>query len=378
VLTASPRHGLGRALAALARGHVTVRLARGLYPNASIRLGSGARLLGGPGVVLRPPASYDAVVTIAGADVTLSGVTIDGGGPGAGDGHAVLVDPSSHVLVRRLTVVRARQDAVYMWGALADVSVQDSRLDGGGVAAAGVVAGIGEANDVSVVRTRISGFREFGINFAQVRFDLTGSGLRSVALDNVITDIRSPVDTQGRSQGGIWSGGAAASIIGNRIARTGWDGIETVGSSDGVSVAHNVISSTRTGIYLEHATTRSQIAGNSISDVVTGINVEYRYQGVGSGSNTFGANRIARASQHGIFIDTGSDKNVVQDNRILMSTGAGIVLQGSSWNAVRANVLCGPAPPGVVQQTGQAEDGSPVAASNNTLDGNVTKRRCPG
>ena len=43
---------------------------------------------------------------------------------------------------------------------------------------------------------------------------------------------------------------------------TGWDGIQTVGSSHGTTIVGNDIARTRTGIYVEHETTRSLIAGN--------------------------------------------------------------------------------------------------------------------
>ena len=41
---------------------------------------------------------------------------------------------------------------------------------------------------------------------------------------------------------------------------TGWDGIQTVGSSRGVAIVGNDVAGTRVGIYLEHETNRSLIA----------------------------------------------------------------------------------------------------------------------
>ena len=46
LLTASPKRGLRKALAALRRGSVTVRLAPGRYRLREVRLGDGARLIG--------------------------------------------------------------------------------------------------------------------------------------------------------------------------------------------------------------------------------------------------------------------------------------------------------------------------------------------
>ena len=375
-IVASPGRRFAAAAEALSRGHVTVRLLPGLYRNVALRLGTGSVLVGGEQVVLAPPAGgYTSVVFVAGDDVSLSGITIDGRGQGGGDGHAIEVGPSRHVLVRKVRVRHTRTDGVNIWGKVDDASVQDSSFDGDGAAAAGVVAGISDTGDLSVMRTRLSRFREFGINFAQTRFDLTARGLRNVALDNTITDIRAPIDTQGRNQGGIWSGGARAAIIGNSIARTGWDGIETVGTSTGVTIARNDVRSTRTGIYLEHATNRSSVRGNTIRSVRVGVNVEWRYGGVGSANNFFLDNHIAPEST-GIFIDTGSDGNFVKNNVIATRTASAIVLQGSSHNTAAANVACGRSDPAIKERVGLAEDGHPVHPKANRMSANRGEPSC--
>jgi parallel beta-helix repeat protein len=226
-----------------------------------------------------------------------------------------------------------------------------------------------EGNDVSVVRTRVSRFRDYGINFVQVPHDNTSSGLRALALDNVVLDIDHPGDTQGTTEGGIWSGGARAAIIGNIVRRAGWDGIETVGSSHEVSIVGNRISDTPVGIYLEHATTRSLIANNVIMRVRTGINVEWEYGGVGSGDNSFVDNHVREASDVGLFIDTGADGNDVVGNRIAAGV-AGIVLQGSSRNRVEKNVVCGTTMH-VEQRDGRWDDNSLASPADNTLSANT-------
>src|SRR5207249_3842055 len=134
----------------------------------------------------------------------------------------------------------------------------------------------------SVIRTRISGFRSFGIIFAQKHYGLRDAGLHALALDNEVSGIRDPARDICRSRPleagcgtneiGIESGAVGAVIIGNTLTQAAWDGIETVGSSTGANVVGNTISETPTGIYLEHATNRSLIARNTISAVDTGIN----------------------------------------------------------------------------------------------------------
>ncbi len=199
-LVASPGHGFERARRALERGHVTVRLAPGRYPVSTLRLGDGARLVGsGPGTVLAAPAApYWGVVIVDGDDTLLSGLKIDGGGPGGGHGHAVVVQSGVRRFVaRRVAIERVRSVGVYAWGSLSDISVQDARITSAGAADAGVIAALPTGNDISVIRTRVAGFRNHGINLVQVPHDNRVSGLRALALDNVVTDIDAPEDTQG-------------------------------------------------------------------------------------------------------------------------------------------------------------------------------------
>ena len=131
-----------------------------------------------------------------------------------------------------------------------------------------------------------------------------------------ISDIDDPAAADGTHEGGIWSGGVAAAIIGNRIRDTGWDGIQTVGSSRGVTIVDNDIARTQTGIYLEHETNDSLFARNVIADVATGINVEWRYDGAGSSGNTFEGNTIAAADRRGIFVDVEGDATASRANLV--------------------------------------------------------------
>lgn len=368
--------GLARAMPRLARGGVTVRLGPGRYVlTTPIHLGNDARLVGaGPRTVLAPAGGYDAIVSVKGSGARLERLTIDGGGDGAGAGRAVAVLPGTTAFVaRRITIRDARVAGVAAWGRFADVSVQDSTISGGPIADAGVVAHVAEGDDISVIRSRIHTFLGWGVTYMQVPHDNTTSGLRAVALDNVVTDIDRPGDTQGTSEVGIWSGGARAAIIGNVVARAGWDGIETVGSSDDVSIVGNRVSDTPVGIYLEHATTRSLIARNDIRRVKVGINVEWEYGGVGSGENTFVENHVREASDVGIFVDVGADRNLLQGNRV-EAREAGIVLQGSSDNDVRGNVVCG-AVRALDQRFGRWDDNRLATPARNRLTDN-TEGRC--
>ena len=106
------------------------------------------------------------------------------------------------------------------------------------------------------------GFRDYGIIFSQSEYDRPSAALHGLALDNVVTDIKDPErdgcvdeprDTSGcgTNEGGIWSGGVEAAIIGNTTRRTRWDGIQTVGSSTRTTIVDNDVRGARTGIYIE-------------------------------------------------------------------------------------------------------------------------------
>jgi hypothetical protein len=391
-ITASPHQGLRRALAALRAGHVAVRLLPGRYLLTEPTIGSGATLIGsGPATVLEPanPSSYFAVLSVAGSRIRISDLTIDGSGPGSGAGIAVAIRPhSSNVTLQRLHLKDVRRDGVNVWGAHSGISVQDSWIKGNGSAHAGVVAlESAESRNTSVIRTHIAGFRSYGILFAQKEYGRRSAGLHALALDNRISDVVDPARSIcttkplspgcGTNEAGIQTGAVRAVIAGNTVERTAWDGIETVGSSTGVAVVDNRITATRVGIYLEHATNRSLFARNAVADVRTGINVEWRYSGVGSSRNVFFANRVVRAYHSGLFVDVGGDANVITGNVFLGGARPAIVLQGTSANVVRGNRGCGTRGPLVHEQSGSWDDGSKADARENAVAENLSLGTCP-
>ena len=393
IVAATPGPSFARARAALRRGNVTVRLAPGRYEVDELQLASGARLVGsGPGTVLAalPGRRYWALVVARGKNIRIADLTVDGGGPAPASrdgGIAIAVfDGSSDVRLDRLRIIRVRTDGVNTWGAHSDISVQDSLIEGGRTAEAGFVAlGSDRSRDTSVIRTRVRGFRGFGILLQQQEHGRPAADLHGLVLDNVVTDIRDPsrdgcwtpakyrTPGCGTNEGGIWTGGVEAAIIGNTVRRARWDGIETVGSSTRTTIVGNEIHDTRTGIYLEHETHRSLIARNVIVDALTGINVEWRHEGEGSSRNTFTFNRIVRAKT-GIFVDVGSDRNRIVENVFVGGERPAIVLQGSSRNVVEANRGCGSQGDSLVALSeAKFDDGTPAVSRQNRLDGNRTR-----
>jgi nitrous oxidase accessory protein NosD len=373
-LVVSPHHGLRRALARLAKGNVTVRLLPGHYRLSEVSLGSSTRLSGSgrSTVISAASGSYDDILIVRGRHVRISDLVVDGSGSGPGDGQAVEVRTgSADVRISHVEIRHVRSIGVYAWGSYHDVSVQDSVIGGDKKAEAGVVFEKGKSSDSSVIRTRVSGFRSYGIDFSYLLYDDPTAALDAVALDNVVTDITDPAVADGRSEGGIWSGGVEAALIGNVIKRTGWDGIETVGSSLRVTIVANTITATQTGIYLEHSTNNSLISGNRIRHVDSGINVEWRFDGIGSSSNSFIGNTISVA-EDGISLDVDNDGNRVERN-VFLNVSLPVTLQGSSNNIVRSNRACGARGALVTTPDGLREGGTSAASEGNRLSDNLNR-----
>jgi hypothetical protein len=389
------QQGFDQALPALARGGVTVQLGPGRYRASEVRLGDGSSIVGAGGrTVLEPPsgAPYQALLLAQGHGIRVSDLALDGGGAGEGAGRAVEVPTgSSDVRLAGLRIERVRRVGVYAWGVHSEISVQDSTIDGEGRAQTGVFVvdaqEAGEYRDASVIRTRVQGFRQYGILFAHLEHGDPDAALRALALDNRISDISNPardgcVDDPvytpgcGTDEGGIWSGGARAAIIGNRVRRARWDGIQTVGSSDRVAIVRNDVRGTRTGLYLEHSTNDSLVAANRIARVGTGINVEWTYGGVGSDRNTLARNRIASASEAGVFVSVSDDRHHILDNLFVAGARPAIVLQGSSHNVVRGNRACRGGGPLVSEEGGSREDGRLARARANRIADNRDSASC--
>jgi hypothetical protein len=394
IVAAAPGSSFARARRALERGGVTVRLAPGRYQVNELELGSGARLVGsGPRTVLAPRrgARYWALVVAKGKNIRIADLALDGGGAVRGKdegGIGVAVfDGSSDVRLQRLRMTRVRTDGVNTWGAHSNISIQDSVIESDGRGEAGFVAlGSDESRDTSVIRTRVRGFTSFGILLQQQEHGRPAADLHGVVLDNVVSDIRDPsrdgcwtaakYETPGcgTNEGGIWTGGVEAAVIGNTIRRARWDAIETVGSSTRTTIVRNEIHHTRTGIYLEHSTHRSLIAHNLIVDALVGINVEWWHEGAGSRRNTFANNRIVSAKA-GIVVDVGGDYNRIIGNVFVGGLRPAIVLQGSSFNLVQANRACGRrSGPIVAFDSARYDDGRPAVSRRNRLVDNESTR----
>lgn len=377
VLQASPHRGLRRALLALSKGSVLVHLAPGTYRVRDIMLGPDARLVGsGQTTILTPSInSSDTLLSTSSNHVRMSDLVVRGGWR---IDQAISISRANDVRLQRIWISGVRVNGLEIWGAHARDSIQDSTLLGSGVATnAGVFElGSSKTSQTSVVRTRISGFRGFGVIFDQRFHGLPRVALHNLALDNRVSDIIDPTIHNGTDAGGIWTGGAQAAVIGNVISATGTDGVETVGSSIGDTIVDNHIRNSPVAIYIEHSTSQSLVLRNQTSDSNTGINVEWRHDGGGSNANTFALNRIA-ATEAGVFVDVRDDYNAIVANTFVGSEATPITFQGSSENLARDNVACATgSQPFVVQRSARLPSGNVAEASHNRLVNNVRTNSC--
>ena len=372
---------LAAAVAALPASGGSVHVPAGTYAVNDLTLGSHVHLVGdGAGsTILRAPtgSNYGSVLRIAGTDVSVSDLAIDGNGAAQTGGAGWVVQVrgvSDHVLLQRLSIRAPRTVGVYAWGTYRDVSVQDSVIDGAGTADTGVEYAQGAADavnsDASVLRTTITRFKGYGINFFPWLGGKAYPGPRALAAGNTITDISDPAVADGTSEGGIWAGGQDAVIRDNTIARTGWDGIETFGNALRARIEGNRISDTQFGVYLEHGTYDGLIQGNTISRVHLGIDIEWWYGGQGSQRQTIRRNVITGA-EAGINVDVGADGNTIEGNAITDTATYGIRLQGTSHNAVRGNDLRRSGRQGAMVETvGQTDTGAAARPGANAVTGN--------
>jgi parallel beta-helix repeat protein len=375
-----PGQSLKAALAALPKSGGSVHLAPGVYHVQNLSLKSGVHLIGsGPSTILRPAAAtnYESVLNIRGRNVTVRALTVDGNATGLKrSGGAIHVGSGARdVVVSRVHIVRPRRVGVYLSGDHQRISVQDSVIDGGNHASAGVKDQITDttSGDTSVLRTTVRNVRDYGINFFPWTPRRVYPGARALAVGNVITHVQNATTDNGTNESGIWTGGVDAVIRGNIVSDTGWDGIQTIGMSRRTVIAGNRVSRTGVGIYLEHETWDSVIEANTLTGLTgTGINVEWRYGGKGSGRLTIRRNRIVSPGRDGVFVDVGANNNTITGNVVSNPRRGGIRLQGSTGNLVSGNTLTGSGSAGCVSETtGQFEDGRPAHAANNTFRGNT-------
>jgi hypothetical protein len=377
---ATPTSHLQQALDALQKGGQTVRLGPGRYNLHGVGIASGSKLIGaGAATVIAASGGYTQILRVRGSGITIANLAIDGGGGGAnmtgwGPGRAIeVMDGSSRISLSHLTIAHVRASGIFLYGNVQNVRITACSISSDGSGAGGILDyGNRWSHGVVVTGCHIARFRGWGIGFLQADYNLPRAAYHNIARNNLIEDITDPSKADGTSEGGIWTGGVAARITGNTIRRTGWDGIETVGSSTGTVIRGNRISQTRTGIYLEHKTTRTKVDRNVIDGVRTGINVEWTYGGVSSDANRFRRNRISNAAK-GIFIDVGDDWNTVAWNAFT-ATSSPVVLQGSSRNLVRSNRACGVAAGAIVRmQVGLWDTGARAQAIGNRITRNISR-----
>jgi hypothetical protein len=334
-----------------------------------IGAGAGATTLKAAGPTGAP------VIRLGGSSASIRNLTVDAGGatfaavdvsqPGAYDDLVQGV---------RLTGLGSRAAGVNLWAdGRRSSSVQDTTIDGGSTASAGVLATASSTGD-GVLRTRVRNVRDFGIAFIGLSGGRTVAAPGAVAVHDVVTGVQNPDTNNGTNEAGIWLGGAANTAYSNTIRNTGWDGIWTGNGGHDAAVVDNDVRGTPVGAYLEHGSSGVLVADNRFSMVRIGVNVEWSYGGGGSTNVDVRGNQVIGA-QWGVWLSVGTNNSSIAGNRLLDSTDGAVQLQGVQGTDVRDNDLrdrrrtprqeyC------VVETAGLTDSGATATSDDSVVQGN--------
>ncbi|MGN6149777.1 MAG: beta strand repeat-containing protein, partial [Rhizomicrobium sp.] len=264
---------------------------------------------------------YRAVVSIeGGADVTVTGLTVDG--RGVGDANAGLLGIgiyNSNATIDGVTITRVRSGG--LTGSL-------TGAQGG--------TGVGAFNDsglhsVTVENSTINDFQKNGVQFV-------GKGISAVATNNVITGAGS---TGVIAQNGIEIWGSLGSISGATISGNTISDINYSGTNNAA-----------TDIILINAD-NAQVSGNTITGTGAGDTSNGIYVTGSTGVNLIG--NVITSTGYGVDVDNGDPVSIANS--------------GPSSVTMQNNVITGN---GVGVQVGYDEtDTSVVNAYNNDFSGNT-------
>lgn len=322
-----------------------ISLAPGNYPLAEpLSLGPDLFISGaGPSTVLmaatpRPAAS---LVRLAGSRTTVRDLAIDYRG-GTFDAVELASSKVEHVLLQRLQLrgLENARSGIELWGeGHRDISVQDCALDGSQGGSAGLRDSIYDdaSSGDSAFRNTVRRFADFGIAFLAFSQGTPRVGARNLAVMNEVTDIANRVGQDGRSEAAIWLGGQDNLAYGNTCARAAWELIWTGSNCLRCRVEENILSDSKTGIYLEHSSDDALLRGNRIRGVNTGVNAEWAYGGVATRRVRLVRNDI-EAARVGVSIDVGADDFALEGNRVRAGQVA-VKLSGASRTSLRGNDL---------------------------------------
>ena len=83
-----------------------------------------------------------------------------------------------------------------------------------------------------------------------------------------------------------------------------------------------------------------------------------------------------RTTLIGIFVDYGSDRNILSKNRFHYGGRPSIILQGASQNRVVENVACGAEGSIVREQSADPGTGTSVRGTANVIEANTSLATC--
>ncbi len=230
----------------------------------------------------------------------------------------------------------------------AGFSMQDSTINCN--AATGTIKGTTNGNfdatsdNVIFARDTISNCGGDGIWMAATsepaQTDSTTQIVNLLVLDNNISGANGPYDN-GTEARGFVGGGYRGNFIGNTVTGATTDAVEPIRNAYQMHFAHNTLSGSPTGFYLEHYADASVFEYNTVQADVQAFNIEWI-----AGSNPPRSTANAKilnnqiAAPVGVFADAGSTGIETANNTITTGSLPTIVYQGSINGSIHDNMIC--------------------------------------
>ncbi len=356
----------------------TINVAAGTYAE-SVNVNKANVALKGNGVLNGTRITPNSPgVQITANDVTVDGLTIVNAS-GATDGYGIIVDGYNNATISNNFVIGSQLDGIK----------------------------VKSSNSTKVTGNTVNGAGRDGI--------LVENSAGAVVDTNIVSNISSLVSNVGSGIQLLNSNGA--SVTGNTVSNTSWDGIRLSGASNAlvqgnavnetgtegiysqwggnVTIDDNIVAGTgRNGILIINTGANNQITNNTVNDttqdgirVQSSNGVKVTGNDVGLGAGTIGRdgirltgtsnglvddNDVAKANRYGIFVSVGGstvNNNTVSNNTVDTTGSNGIYLNGSNNSFVTGNDVGTLGATNNIKGDGiLVENSSGATVNNNTVE----------
>jgi hypothetical protein len=186
--------------------------------------------------------------------------------------------------------------------------ILDTSLNGNNAVQSGILAH--QVEGLVVQRVTLANFQSYGLsedNNTQGAVIAKPALLEDISVANVSRP--TPKSSDGTAEACIWLGNTAT-LRRARVANCAWDGVWAGTAFSGGLVTDLTVSSTPTGVYLEHFTTNSTFQNMHIGgNVTTGVNCEWADPAWGSKPGCVGdtiQDSTLDTTRTGVYLDQGT------------------------------------------------------------------------